>query len=65
MSQRLVVHGSVSRWPLGFCLETNIFISDTDSEIKCTLSEFANDTKLSSAVDKIEGWMHLGGPGQT
>lgn len=65
MSQRLVVHGSMSRWPSGFCPETDIFVNDTDSETKRTLSQFANDAKLSSAVDKTEGWMHLGGPGQT
>ncbi|GAB0185286.1 cAMP-dependent protein kinase inhibitor alpha [Grus japonensis] len=32
-----------------------MFTSDTDSGIECTLSKFANDTKLSGAVNVLEG----------
>ncbi|GAB0188490.1 cAMP-dependent protein kinase inhibitor alpha [Grus japonensis] len=33
----------------------NIFVSNMDSVIECTLSKFANDTKLCGGVDTLEG----------
>lgn len=44
--------------PQGFLLapvQFNIYISNSDSEIKCSLSKFADDMKLSSAVHSLEG----------
>jgi len=44
--------------PPGSILRTilfNIFSNDLGSEIKCTLSKFADDTTLSGGVDTMEG----------
>jgi len=51
---RPITSGVPQKSVLGLAL-FNIIINDLGNEIECTLTKFADDTKLSCVAERIEG----------
>lgn len=56
MSKWKGVISGVPRWSILGPVLFNVFVNDIDNKIEYTLCMFADVTKLSGAVNSIQGW---------